>query len=150
MTTQKTETEKCVEQVTKRITTTKTTGQHTPGKPKIEMCECGFPQSYPIPHEHSKEREAYERAKRPAQGQQTEHTPTPYEYPIDCGCIFSEDREIALVHGEDRAANAAFIVRACNSHDALVEACKQALYAIPTTHGAFQTVRKAITSATKE
>lgn len=29
-------------------------------KKKIKYCECGFPQSYPIPHEHSK---AYERFK---------------------------------------------------------------------------------------
>ena len=44
-------------------------------------------------------------------------------------------------------ANAAYIVKAVNAHEDLLEACRQAIFAIPTTHGAFKTVATAIARA---
>ena len=44
-------------------------------------------------------------------------------------------------------ADAAFICRACNSQEELLEACKQALFAVPTIHGAFPTISNAIAKA---
>lgn len=41
--------------------------------------------------------------------------------------ILSDDGRVALLRGEARKANAAFIVRACNSHAALVEALENIL-----------------------
>lgn len=66
----------------------------------------------------------------------TEHTPTPWED------VIKEDKygqELLIVHGTDdeysevicgafsNPANAAFIVKACNLHDELVEALKDLL-----------------------
>ena len=64
------------------------------------------------------------------------HTPTPWHVlttPIEC-LIRAENFEetfqnIAATPGLNRnaEANAAFIVRACNAHDALLDACKMLL-----------------------
>ena len=63
---------------------------------------------------------------------------------------------VAEVHGEteiEALANAAFIVRACNSHDALVEALKLAMRIIadcyPAGHEKIKEIEAAINSTTK-
>lgn len=72
------------------------------------------------------------------------HTPTPYSHQVamssdnhhesyilaDCSSkiIAYTAREKEGLTFEQTRANAAFIVRACNSHDALVEVLKRALY----------------------
>jgi len=53
----------------------------------------------------------------------SEHTVTPWI--IDGHQIVYDDMEVCRVSGDAWEANAAFIVRACNSHDELLEACKQ-------------------------
>lgn len=75
----------------------------------------------------------------------TKHTPTPWRHCScgKCGLIWSLVADCivadANVHGEgyephpvhdERQANAAFICRAVNSHDALVKACEDALLKI--------------------
>ena len=66
----------------------------------------------------------------------TEHTPTPWRVQAGSGnseeafTITTSDRVIASVAGEgyaNRQANAAFIVRAANSHTALVAALRSAI-----------------------
>lgn len=63
-----------------------------------------------------------------------EHTPTPWNVRGTNGLriIYGENGSIAEVKNLKRLvmendANAEFIVRACNSHEALLEACKIAL-----------------------
>ena len=55
---------------------------------------------------------------------EVKHTPTPWRqhYPLKPGVIVdAHDKRVAEVFGRDIwAPNAAFIVRACNAHDALV------------------------------
>ena len=66
------------------------------------------------------------------------HTPTPWVIGpnnLDIRDGKHEDNIVSLkyqdhVSCEQQEANAAFIVRACNSHDALVEACKEMLGAL--------------------
>ena len=49
------------------------------------------------------------------------HTPTPWH--VQAGThIYYDDQSIALVESRNRESNAEFIVRACNSHAALVRA----------------------------
>ena len=89
------------------------------------------------------------------QGQRAGHTPTPYEYPTDCGCIFGDGREIALVHGENRDANAAFICRAANSYDEMLKALCGIVAEYPDPKLPYgkrivEIARYAIKSATKE
>jgi hypothetical protein len=63
------------------------------------------------------------------------HTPTPWyqikpEQSNGFVYVYKESPDIGEVctcYCGDQEANAAFIVQACNSHDALVEACKAAL-----------------------
>ena len=56
------------------------------------------------------------------------HTPTPYHVGVDTDLVVNEKCLIVADCGrgfrDDNCDNAAFIVRACNSHDALVEALK--------------------------
>lgn len=68
-----------------------------------------------------------------------EHTPTPWFKDIRCriGPRFETDDQsdgmlddLLEVYGENRDANAAFIVKACNSHDALVNVLTDARNAI--------------------
>lgn len=68
---------------------------------------------------------------------ETKHTPTPYRAEIsdrlsdssDCWVIDSEAGSIAemMCPADVEEATAKFIVRACNSHDDLVEAVKEAI-----------------------
>ena len=54
------------------------------------------------------------------------HTPTPYHVGVDTDLVVNEKCLIVADCGrgfrDDNCDNAAFIVRACNAHDALVEA----------------------------
>ena len=60
-----------------------------------------------------------------------EHTPTPWKIStITADEVSSEKGVVCECFGvtqEEEFANAAFIVRACNAHDELVEACKISL-----------------------
>ena len=75
----------------------------------------------------------------------TEHTPTPWHYEFGPDTVLHQVHVPAAIMGPDNhgiphamvyddlkqggtiIANAAFIVTACNSHDALLDACKEAL-----------------------
>jgi hypothetical protein len=72
---------------------------------------------------------------------ESKHSPLPWTYCHNGGgtwpIIGERDRATVAVvtpqmAGDDaeHEANAAFIVRACNAHDALVEACEKALFAV--------------------
>lgn len=61
------------------------------------------------------------------------HTPTPYRIEAERD-IYGNDKDdsmVARMNGcPQYVANAAFIVRACNSHEKLLEACKQAIMSL--------------------
>lgn len=65
------------------------------------------------------------------------HTPTPWQSDNDvifCNGHFAIAKTIKLgIPEKESKANAAFIVRACNSHEELLEACKSALILIAPT-----------------
>jgi len=77
------------------------------------------------------------------------HTPGPWTFrgPIvfsDFSCVASCDFGASqTVPVSEAEANARLIAAAPE----LLEACRQALFAIPTTHGAFQTIAAAIAKA---
>lgn len=96
------------------------------------------------------------------------HTPTPYYYEEEYGTIHGSDSfeicgintRMSSAKGMDfcyaeQAANAEFIVRACNSHDELVEALKDAISLLEdrfdgmgiTQKEMFTDMKKAITKA---
>ena len=61
-----------------------------------------------------------------------EHTPIPWTVGEDVGkarrcLVTAEDRDICTfeTHYDDDEANARFTIRACNSHDELLEACQK-------------------------
>ena len=60
------------------------------------------------------------------------HTPGPWNHNVDAGCIEADGRMIADIGfvAVKAVANGNFIVQACNSHDALLEACKGLLMRI--------------------
>lgn len=70
---------------------------------------------------------------KPTMPKQAQHTPTPWKYDKESNRIYAKggadwiytlDEGVALESDEQHEANAAFIVKACNSHGALVAALR--------------------------
>lgn len=57
----------------------------------------------------------------------SEHTPTPWYKDPDLPQAVTDDHNPRVIATCQQSIDAAFIVRACNAHDALVEACKKVL-----------------------
>ena len=84
------------------------------------------------------------------------HTPGPWKVKLNLEDGFNIARIWELPNSQ---ANAEFIVRACNSHDDLLEACKYAFKNLKpqgnikkdfSGHNAMATLSRAIAKATKE
>ena len=61
------------------------------------------------------------------------HTPTPWK--VDHGSVYTIDgKPVTGSFATERDANAHFIVQACNSHDALVDALRDLVALYPDLH----------------
>lgn len=76
---------------------------------KVKMCDCGFPQSNPKPHQHSLP-------------DKPQHTPTPWytdsEWGFHCPNQNHDAQDVdTKIFEAETVANAAFIVTAVNAHE---------------------------------